>query len=271
VPCSSYSARRDFNELPRFSRSAVASHAGGGCDTCGVEQREREAHLDGVLIGSREQREIVIAEYDPAWPRRFVLERARIGAALGAVARRIEHIGSTAVPGLAAKPDYAEAKSSLVQEILARAGTPRTSSRGLIRPVRMTDATAIAALLGELGYPAEADDVVARLERVLGRDSGILVYDLEREAVGLVTYQLIHLLYRSLPQCRITALVVREDRRRRGIARALLRAVESLARERGCFRLEVTTRPDRGDALGLYIASGFCERPRRLVKRLDDG
>jgi ribosomal protein S18 acetylase RimI-like enzyme len=167
--------------------------------------------------------------------------------------------------------DYAEAKSSLVQEILARAGTPRTSSRGLIRPVRMTDATAIAALLGELGYPAEADDVVARLERVLGRDSGILVYDLEREAVGLVTYQLIHLLYRSLPQCRITALVVREDRRRRGIARALLRAVESLARERGCFRLEVTTRPDRDDALGLYIASGFCERPRRLVKRLDDG
>ncbi len=69
-----------------------------------MEERELEAHLDNVLIGGRERREIVIADYDPAWPRRFELERARIAAALGDVARRIEHIGSTAVPGLAAKP-----------------------------------------------------------------------------------------------------------------------------------------------------------------------
>jgi ribosomal protein S18 acetylase RimI-like enzyme len=44
----------------------------------------------------------------------------------------------------------------------------------------------------------------------------------EHEAVGLVTYQRVHLLYRPRPHCRVTALVVRQDRRRRGIARALL-------------------------------------------------
>ena len=43
-------------------------------------------------------------EYDPAWPVRAGEELRRIGAALGAVAVRLEHIGSTAVPGLAAKP-----------------------------------------------------------------------------------------------------------------------------------------------------------------------
>lgn len=59
---------------------------------------------DLELIGGREKREIVIVDYDPAWPVRFEQERARIDAALGPVARRIEHIGSTAVPGLAAKP-----------------------------------------------------------------------------------------------------------------------------------------------------------------------
>ncbi len=63
-----------------------------------------DAYLDRVLIGGRERREIVIADYDPAWPERFEAERARVAAALGPRALRIEHIGSTAVPGMAAKP-----------------------------------------------------------------------------------------------------------------------------------------------------------------------
>ena len=47
---------------------------------------------------------IVIAPYDPAWPMIFATEAARLGRALGDLALRIEHVGSTAVPGLAAKP-----------------------------------------------------------------------------------------------------------------------------------------------------------------------
>jgi len=62
-----------------------------------------DEYLDQVLIGGRESREITIVDYDPVWPTRFAHERSRIGS-LGRVAKRIEHIGSTAVPGLAAKP-----------------------------------------------------------------------------------------------------------------------------------------------------------------------
>lgn len=47
---------------------------------------------------------IVIREYDPEWPARFVEERSRLVAILGSVAARVEHVGSTAVPGMAAKP-----------------------------------------------------------------------------------------------------------------------------------------------------------------------
>jgi GrpB-like predicted nucleotidyltransferase (UPF0157 family)/ubiquinone/menaquinone biosynthesis C-methylase UbiE len=47
---------------------------------------------------------IEIRPYDPDWPRQFDAERARIQQVLGARARRIDHHGSTAVPGLAAKP-----------------------------------------------------------------------------------------------------------------------------------------------------------------------
>ena len=62
------------------------------------------ADLDAALIGGRERRTIVIVPYDPAWPGRFERERRRVRVALGDRAIRVEHIGSTAVPGLAAKP-----------------------------------------------------------------------------------------------------------------------------------------------------------------------
>ena len=47
---------------------------------------------------------LTIVDYDPRWPAMFEAERARLAAAMGDLAIRIEHNGSTAVPGLAAKP-----------------------------------------------------------------------------------------------------------------------------------------------------------------------
>lgn len=47
---------------------------------------------------------IEVCDYDPGWPERFRAERGRIKEALGGVAKDIQHVGSTAVPGLAAKP-----------------------------------------------------------------------------------------------------------------------------------------------------------------------
>ncbi len=47
---------------------------------------------------------VQIAEYDPAWPVLFERERGLIEAALADLVAAIEHVGSTAVPGLGAKP-----------------------------------------------------------------------------------------------------------------------------------------------------------------------
>jgi GrpB-like predicted nucleotidyltransferase (UPF0157 family) len=47
---------------------------------------------------------IVVVDYDPRWPGIFAQLRDRIAAALGSLAVRVEHIGSTAVPYLAASP-----------------------------------------------------------------------------------------------------------------------------------------------------------------------
>jgi NAD-dependent protein deacetylase/lipoamidase len=47
---------------------------------------------------------VAVVDYDPEWPERFAEESERIRAALGDNCVEIHHIGSTAVPGLAAKP-----------------------------------------------------------------------------------------------------------------------------------------------------------------------
>ena len=45
-----------------------------------------------------------VVDYDPMWPRTFDFVRERLAPALDDLGASIEHVGSTAVPGLAAKP-----------------------------------------------------------------------------------------------------------------------------------------------------------------------
>ena len=47
---------------------------------------------------------IDLAPYDPAWPAQYEAEAAKIRAALGEAAIVLEHVGSTSIPGLSAKP-----------------------------------------------------------------------------------------------------------------------------------------------------------------------
>ena len=47
---------------------------------------------------------VVICDYDPAWPQRYEALRRPVADALGDLSAEMAHVGSTAVPGLAAKP-----------------------------------------------------------------------------------------------------------------------------------------------------------------------
>ncbi len=72
--------------------------------TAGKPERERE--LLAVTVGEREPLNgtIHLAEYDPAWPSQFKRLARLVREALGERALLLEHVGSTSVPGLAAKP-----------------------------------------------------------------------------------------------------------------------------------------------------------------------
>lgn len=62
-----------------------------------------DAHLAAVLVHGRQPTRVSIVDYDPRWPDRFADRAAELRRVLGDRARRIEHVGSTAVPGLGAK------------------------------------------------------------------------------------------------------------------------------------------------------------------------
>ena len=65
-----------------------------------------DEYLDKLTVGGAQRltQLIKIREYDPEWPRLYEREEARIRSALGDRVVRIEHAGSTSVPGLPAKP-----------------------------------------------------------------------------------------------------------------------------------------------------------------------
>ena len=77
-----------------------------GSQADGTHDERRDDVLQAITVGTLEPHEapITLAPYDPDWPRLFRREADRVRAALGPVALRIEHVGSTSVPGLVAKP-----------------------------------------------------------------------------------------------------------------------------------------------------------------------
>lgn len=69
---------------------------------------------------------LVIRDYDAAWPARFSELAGRVMTHLGALVLQVEHVGSTAVPGLVAKPvvdmDVVLASPSDLREVIRRLG-----------------------------------------------------------------------------------------------------------------------------------------------------
>jgi len=68
------------------------------------DDEELERYLAEVTVGPAEHADIRLRDHDPAWAERFRREATRIHEALDGRELRLEHIGSTSVPGLVAKP-----------------------------------------------------------------------------------------------------------------------------------------------------------------------
>ncbi len=93
-------------ELARFRELSEIQQAGAARGDMGyvVDTTSSTALQVAAAIWQNIRETVELVPYDPDWPAQYEAERARIKAALGDLALEIHHIGSTAVPGLDAKP-----------------------------------------------------------------------------------------------------------------------------------------------------------------------
>ncbi|HTD62952.1 MAG TPA: GNAT family N-acetyltransferase [Gemmatimonadaceae bacterium] len=136
----------------------------------------------------------------------------------------------------------------------------------LVRPATEADAGSMSVLFAQFEHPTPADPIPARLARLLSHDGQALVASDETGLLGIATTQIVWSLVEDAPRALLTALVVREDTRGRGVGRALITAVEHWARERGAERVVVTTALRRAGAHAFYERLGFEFTGRRYVK-----
>jgi GNAT superfamily N-acetyltransferase len=138
-----------------------------------------------------------------------------------------------------------------------------------VRDAIPDDAPGIAALLGELGYPAtavEADEHIRRF--AADAASRLQVAELDGDVVGLVATHIVPRLDRDRVTCRITDIVVSSTHRRCGVGSALLAAAEHEARVHGARRLDLSWGDHRADAHAFYTRMGFETRSRGFTWRL---
>jgi GNAT superfamily N-acetyltransferase len=125
---------------------------------------------------------------------------------------------------------------------------PAKQGRGLEAILRSGEAAAFVAATD----PVAATDLVAE-----GPDPGI--------AIGMVTVQLVISTAEGGPSGLLEDLFVEEPYRRRGVAAALVGAVEAWCSERGATRVQLLADRDNERAFRFYDAAGYF--PTRMVAR----
>jgi GNAT superfamily N-acetyltransferase len=133
-----------------------------------------------------------------------------------------------------------------------------------IREAKKTDAVVLAALSGELGYPATTAEMENRFDKLSAKsDNSIYVAELD-SIVGWIHVSVIQSL-ESDPFVEICGLVVAESHRGTGIGTRLVAMAESWAQENGYNHIRVRTNVIREETRRFYRKVGFQSKKTQEV------
>jgi GNAT superfamily N-acetyltransferase len=126
-----------------------------------------------------------------------------------------------------------------------------------IRPARVADAAQLAALSGELGYPATVSEIKTRMSRLkTANDNALLVAESDAEVIGWLHVSVSDLL--EVPRrAEVNGLVVAEQHRSLGAGARLLDAAEAWARKKKCTNMSVRSNVIRNRAHTFYERHGY--------------
>lgn len=138
-----------------------------------------------------------------------------------------------------------------------------------IRSAVSTDASTIAVLLGQLGYPATPEEAAVQLAHLQESPCAVaFVAELEGRVIGLITCHVFPSIHAPAIVAWITTLVVDEKHLQKGIGKQLCKTVESWAQDHGAARVSVTSGKHRDGAHAFYETIGYERTGVRLTKVL---
>jgi predicted N-acetyltransferase YhbS len=136
-----------------------------------------------------------------------------------------------------------------------------------LRAPRAADASRIARLLGQFGYPSDAADVGSRLARMVANPAThALVATADRTVLGIGAIHFIDILEGDRPLAALVLLIVDEPHRGRGVGSALVAALEREAEARGSFGVSVHSGKQRVGAHAFYRRLGYELTGERMLK-----
>jgi GNAT superfamily N-acetyltransferase len=146
-----------------------------------------------------------------------------------------------------------------------------------VRPIAYEDLAFAIVILQEGSLTPQYEDP-ARVDAYWRavqdtRDSGgdVLVAVVDGEVVGVCQVLVFtHFQHAGRPCCELESVHVRSDHRSQGIGTLMLAHAEGIARDAGCYRVQLTSRNVRVDAHRFYLAQGFELTSQGFKKSLLD-
>jgi GNAT superfamily N-acetyltransferase len=145
----------------------------------------------------------------------------------------------------------------------------------LIRPIAFDDVVdAVNVIIGgstrpESENPSDVDSYWAAVLETRARRGDVFVAERDGDVVGVCQVLIFqHFQHAGGWCCEIESMHVREDNRSQGVGGALIDAAEAFARERGCYRMQLTSNAVRTDAHRFYVAHGYSATHQGFKKFL---
>ena len=119
--------------------------------------------------------------------------------------------------------------------------------------------------------PARLEAYWRAVQDTRAHGGDVLVAEANGEVVGVCQVIIFtHFQHAGQPCCELESVHVRSDYRSKGVGSLMLAHAEEIAREAGCYRVQLTSRNVRVDAHRFYLTHGYSETSRGFKKLLLD-
>jgi len=139
----------------------------------------------------------------------------------------------------------------------------------IIREASEKDATALSALLAQLGYPSTLDDTLKRIQLYRQYEYKLFVGEIDGQSIGFIALHWYTAFHHQRPIGRVVAFCVDNAHRGKGWGSYLLKYAEDFFKNKNCVKVELTSNLKRKESHEYYLRKGYQQTSMHFVKYFD--